>query len=164
MTEPNSDKPKRVVPKCMRLIEESLPLPHGGLQALLCLLKGDAMNRQSLTKSQLEALAIQTWRLGRRVEGLPDGEEGRTKRQLKDSYNRFAGVLQDLDISIDDPIGRAYTDGWLEVDVIAWEDPDGPAPEGVSDLWVKQTIKPILKQSGRLLAKGEIVVADSGKT
>ena len=112
---------------------------------------------------ELESFALHTWRLGRRVGGMADSE-GRVKRQLQDSYRRLTDSLAGLGVAIDDPTDRAYTDGWLEVDVIAWEEPDGPAPDGISGPWVKQTIRPIIRRGDGLLSKGEIVVADPDNT
>jgi len=71
--------------------------------------------------------------------------------------------LSGLGVTIEDPTSRAYTDGWLEVEVIAWEDPDGPPPEGVEGPWIKQTIRPVIRRGNGLLSKGEVVIADPGK-
>jgi len=164
MTYHNADNPNRAIPRCMRITEKPLPLPEGGLQSLLDLLANHAAqgNAQGelLTDSQLKTLAIQTWRLGRRIDRLPEDDNTRTKRQFRDSYNRLSEVLSDLGVTIDDPIGRGFTDGWIEVEVIARENPDGPAPEGVTGPWIKQTIKPVIKKSRQLLMKGEVIIAD----
>ena len=153
----------RSIPPCMRFSEIPLSLPSGCLEPLVALMTAAGAAKPELPARRLEALAIQTWRLGRRVEALSGDDATRGKRQLQDSHKRLSDLLHECGVLIEDPIGTAYTDGWLEVDVIAWEDPEGPAPAGVHGPWVKQTIKPVIRFDGRLLARGEIVVADPGK-
>lgn len=146
----------RPVPRCMRITESPVALPS---QALMMLMPHLHRATASGNASELESFALHTWRLGRRVDGMADSEE-RVKRQLQDSHRRLTDALAGLGVTIDDPTDRAYTDGWLEVDVIAWEEPDGPAPDGIHGPWVKQTIRPVIRRGDGLLCKGEIVVAD----
>lgn len=160
MTKQDRTIQKQIVPRCMRLDEKPLQLPPGGLQSLLGAIAGTAESGSSLADSQLVTFAIHIWRLGRRIEQISEDGSSRTKRPFQDSFSRLGEILDGLGVSIDDPINREFTDGWLEVDVIAWEDPEGPPPDGVTGPWVKQTIKPVLRKSGVLLAKGEIIVAD----
>jgi len=147
----------------MRIDESPIQLPAGALQ-LLAVFPIEARDRTgTVGVSELESFALHVWRLGRRVDGMAEAEVGRIKRQLQDSHKRLSDALSSLGVTIEDPTLRAYTDGWLEVDVIAWEDPDSPPPDGVKGPWVKQTIRPVIRRGDELLAKGEVVIADPGR-
>ncbi len=54
----------------------------------------------------LGSLAVEVWRLGRRLESAPDANE-----RLLDSHRRLSDELVALSVRIDDPIGRKYIDG-----------------------------------------------------
>jgi hypothetical protein len=107
----------------------------------------------------LRELAIQVWRLEKRIEKIEPGRELKSKRPLEDSTGRLRSLLDELGVTTEDPIGSPYTDGWIELEVIAFEDPDGPPPLGSPDQWVKQTIRPIIRNKSTLLAKGEVIIA-----
>jgi hypothetical protein len=158
-----NERHSRAVPRCMRINESPLPLPAGALESLVAGQTPGGAQVDAIGTSKLEAFALHTWRLGRRVEGIVDEEAGRIKRQLQDSHKRLMDSLSGLGVTIEDPTYRAYTDGWLEVEVIAWEDPDGPPPEGVEGPWVKQTIRPVIRRGDTILSKGEVVIADPTK-
>lgn len=149
----------RLVPRCMRITESPMEIPSTALAMLASQMRGDSQSDGTSDATELEAFALHTWRLGRRVDGMADSE-GRLKRQLQDSHKRLTDALAGLGITIDDPTDRAFTDGWLEVDVIAWEEPDSPPPGGIHGPWVKQTIRPVIRKGDGLLCKGEVVVAD----
>ena len=156
---PGTTLKTRPVPRCMRITESPIEIPSAALAMLASQLRGEPQSGSSPAVPELESFALHTWRLGRRVDGMEDSE-GRVKRQLQDSHRRLTDALAGLGVTIDDPTDRAYTDGWLEVDVIAWEEPEGPAPDGIHGPWVKQTIRPVIRRGDGLLCKGEIVVAD----
>ena len=132
-----------------------LPLPEN-LDELLDKLGGSS---DGLSLSDLKTLAVHTWRLGQRIERLDDSN-ARVKRQLGDSHRKLLQLLEDADIEVVDPINQPFVTGWVEVEVIAWEEPDGPAPEGVTDAWIKQTMRPIVRHEKRVILKGEVVVAE----
>jgi len=143
----------------MRITESPVEISSAALTMLASQLRGVRQSSSTPDVPELESFALHTWRLGRRVDGMTESE-GRVKRQLQDSHRRLTDALAGLGVTIDDPTDRAYTDGWLEVDVIAWEEPDGPAPDGIHGPWVKQTIRPVIRSGDGLLCKGEVVVAD----
>ena len=159
MSNSSGGKSHRLVPRCMRITESPMEIPSTALAMLTSQIRGEAQSSDTTDASELEAFALHTWRLGRRVDGMADSE-GRVKRQLQDSHKRLTDALAGLGITIDDPTDRAFTDGWLEVDVIAWEEPDSPPPGGIHGPWVKQTIRPVIRKGDGLLCKGEVVVAD----
>ena len=110
----------------------------------------------TLRKSEVVELAVQTWRLGRRVDALDAEKNPREKKQFSESLARFKKFLELLKLECVDPVGQIYTDGWAEVEVVSWEAPE----EGVSasEQKVKQTIAPIVRRSGEIIARGQVVV------
>lgn len=155
MAHPNSS-----TTRCMQINESPLPFPEERIHSLLDAINSDLSQEETPSDSQLKTLAVQTWRLGRRIGSLQCSENDRSKRQLKDSFKRISTALEEMGVSFEDPTGRAYSDGWLEVEPISFESPDSETPDGVSGQWVKQTIRPIVRKHGTMLCKGEIVVAD----
>lgn len=138
------------------------PLSGEELEALDQLLDDLGTRPGVVASSWWESMAVYLWRLERRLDALQvQGDSDRAKRPLRDSLHRLTSALEQAGVTIEDPIERGYTDGWIELDVIAWEDPDSPPPPGVGGPWVKQTIKPIVRARGRLLARGEVVIADT---
>lgn len=117
-------------------------------------------SRTSLTQSDLIEFAIQTWRLQRRVDGMDREKHKREYKQFSDSVRRFVKILQRFEVEFEDPTGKPFTTGWLEVEVVSWDDPgDGESPVA-SGPWVKQTISPIIRQHGITIKTGQVVCVD----
>jgi len=112
-----------------------------------------------LSKSQIVELAVQTWRMARRVETFDGEKNPREKKQFADSLNRFQKILEGIKVEIYDPIGTIYTEGWVEVEVISWEPPEQGSDSSVCK--VKQTVSPIVRRSGEIIARGQVVVTDT---
>ena len=112
----------------------------------------------ALSKGDVIEIAVQTWRLGRRVDALDAEKNPREKKQFAESLWRFRKILELLKIECIDPVGQIYTDGWVEVEVVSWEAPE--AGISVSEYKVKQTIAPIVRRNGEIIARGQIVVTD----
>ena len=147
------------VPRCMRISD--IPILLGGLELerltqMITSSKGGKPSLQ-MDKRQAVELAVQVWRLGNRIERMKS--ENNSVRPLEDSYSRLMSLITELSIEIEDPTGKPYLDGWLEVEPISFEAPDGPAPDGSPDRWVKQVLKPIIRRREELLSRAEIVVA-----
>src|SRR5690606_2511900 len=86
-------------------------------------------------QSDLVELAIQTWRLQRRVDAIDPAEHKREHKQFTDSVRRFVKLLERFHVEFEDPTGRPYTAGWLEVDVVSWDDPGADLPPVESGPW-----------------------------
>jgi len=118
-----------------------------------------AANGLVLGKGDVIELAIQTWRLARRVETIDAEKLPRERKQLTDSLRRFQRILESLRIEVIDPIGQVYVPGWVEVEVVSWEPPD-PGSDG-SVCKVKQTVAPIVRRAGEIIARGQVVATDT---
>jgi hypothetical protein len=112
----------------------------------------------ALSKGDVIEIAVQTWRLGRRVDALDAEKNPREKKQFAESLWRFRKILELLKIECIDPVGQTYTEGWVEVEVVSWESPE--AGTAVSECKVKQTIAPIVRRNGEIIARGQVVVTD----
>ena len=112
----------------------------------------------TLRKSEVVELAVQTWRLGRRVDALDAEKNPREKKQFSESLARFKKFLELLKVECIDPTGQSFTDGWVEVEIVSWETPE--AGVSTSEFKVKQTIAPIVRRDGEIIARGQIVATD----
>jgi len=120
---------------------------------------GAGKDSVALSKSQIVELAVQTWRMARRVETFDGEKNPREKKQFADSLNRFQKILEGMKVEIYDPVGTIYTEGWVEVEVISWEPPEQGSDSSVCR--VKQTVSPIVRRSGEIIARGQVVVTDT---
>ena len=112
----------------------------------------------ALSKGDLIELAVQTWRLARRIESI-DGEKlPREKKQLADSLRRFQRILDSLKVEVVDPTGQTYATGWDEVEVVSWEAPEVGVDASVHR--VKQCVAPIIRRQGEIVARGQVVVTE----
>jgi hypothetical protein len=119
---------------------------------------GPASEVGSLSESEAIELAVQTWRLARRVEALDAEEFPREKKQFADSLRRFQKILETHGVEVVDPVGQVYVDGWVEVEVISWE-PPRPGSDTTA-CTIKQTISPIVRRAGRMIARGQVVAVE----
>lgn len=111
-----------------------------------------------LSKAEAIDLAVQTWRFARRVDGLDAVKFPRERKQFSDSLRRFQKILEAHKIEVLDPLGQRYVEGWDEVEVISWEPPPPGASASVST--IKQTIAPIVRRNGEIIARGQVVATD----
>lgn len=112
-----------------------------------------------LKKPEILELAVQTWRLARRIEGLDAEKFPRERKQLGDSLRRFQRILEVNKVEVVDPVGQVYVDGWVEVEVVSWEAPTPDADGSVCR--IKQTVAPIVRRNGEIIARGQVVATDT---
>ncbi len=117
-----------------------------------------ALMPAGLSKAEAIDLAVQTWRFARRVDGLDADKFPRERKQFSDSLRRFQKILEAHKIEVLDPLGQRYVEGWDEVEVISWEPPPPGASTSVST--IKQTIAPIVRRNGEIIARGQVVATD----
>ncbi len=114
----------------------------------------------SISDSDLVELAIQTWRLQTRIDGLDENEHGRLRKQLSDSARRFLKILERFDVAYEDPSGKPYTDGWKAVEVVAWDPYSGQPRRVPSGPWVHDVIAPIVRRNEAVIKCGQVVCVD----
>ena len=107
-------------------------------------------------------LALQTWRLEKRIQQLPLSEHPKLLRRMEDSIKKLTQLLADHQVVIDDPLHRKYVDGWVEVEAIAWEAVTADEyPDGLDEgPFVHETRRPIVRRNNRPIAKGQVVLAE----
>lgn len=103
-------------------------------------------------------LGLQTWRLQRRVHALDAERNPKEYRQLMDSCRRFERLLESMGVEVVDPVGREYVDGWIEVEVVSWE--PASATEQSQKPLVKRTVSPIIRRSGAIIQRGQVIVTE----
>ena len=145
---------------------------HGGggspstssLQQLLNLLEGDRPaadpDALQLSQSDLVELAIQTWRLDKRVQGMNPQTDKRAYKQFSDSVRRFNKLLQRFHVEYEDPTNKPFLTGWNEVEVVSWDEPDDTPSPVEAGPWVKQTISPIVRRDDRMVKAAQVVCVD----
>jgi hypothetical protein len=121
---------------------------------------GHSATETSITKSDLIEFAVETWRLKRRVEGMDAEKHKREYKQFYDSVRRFVKFLERFEVEFEDPVGKPFTTGWLEVKVVSWDEPGDEISPVESGPWVKQTISPIIRQHGITIKTGQVVCVD----
>ncbi len=115
---------------------------------------------EHLDDSTLVELAVQVWRLDRRVEGLDPEKHPRERKMFADSALRFARLIQQFGVEYEDPTGQAFSSGRLDIEVVAWDEPDGTPNPQESGPWIKRVVCPIVRCGERRLTCGQVVVVD----
>ena len=155
----------------LRIVERPLPLqlPDSAtalIEALATLHEpGDgptdgAESPTPFSDKALAELGLQVWRLRKRVERIDPKERRKERRQFEESTRRLEQLLVAADVVVDDPIGRPYVEGWVEIEVLAWEPvEEGDERPSVAGPWVKDTVKPIIRRDGKVISQGQVIVA-----
>ena len=117
-------------------------------------------NTLRLSNSDLVELAIQTWRLEKRVQSMDPSVDNRAFKQFTDSVRRFAKLLERFSTEYEDVTNKPFTSGWQEVEVVNWDEPDATPPPVAAGPWVKQTISPIVRRQGIVIKTGQVICVD----
>jgi hypothetical protein len=115
---------------------------------------------ETISDSDLSELAIQTWRLQNRIDGLDPEEHKRIRKQLMDSARRFAKILQRFDVEFEDVTGQPYSRGWQEVEVVSWEEQGDETSPVEAGPWVRSTVSPIIRRKGKTVKLGQVVCVE----
>jgi hypothetical protein len=102
----------------------------------------------ALKNGKIADIAVQTWRAINR--NIP---------QLSKMVAKANELLKKMGVEIVDPTGQIYTDGWAEVEVVAWE-PYEEGQESPDEYRVVKTMEPIVRQNGQIIKRGEVIVRD----
>ena len=118
-------------------------------------------DEEFLKDSTLVGLAVSLWRLQSRIERLDPETHARERKMFTDSARQIGSVIEQFDVEFEDPTGQMYMTGRLDVEVVAWEDPEGEVSPHGSGSWIKKAMRPIVRRGERRLAVGQVVVVDA---
>lgn len=97
----------------------------------------------------LGRLAVEIWRLGRRIDALPEPQE-----RITDSYKRLVAALEDGSVRIDDPIGQRFIEG-TNAEVIDLPKGSDPARDV---LIVSDVLRPAVFVAGEAIIIPQVVL------
>jgi hypothetical protein len=105
----------------------------------------------------LASVAVETWRLERRVEKLKSDDLGsRVTRPLESTVDKLTTLLQERGVVIQDYDDRVFHDGLIEVSVVA-EEPDSSRPDG--ERIISETVSPSVLIHGRRILNADVIVS-----
>jgi hypothetical protein len=119
----------------------------GPEKLLVGILRPPTAESQRWAEPLIARLATETWRLGRRVGRLADGEH---LRPLRDSVARLQDALAEYGVQTVEHEGQAYDSG-LRVEVLHEGEGDGSPV-------IVETIRPTIVLDGSVLQQGQVVI------
>jgi hypothetical protein len=132
----------RRLQRTKKLIDQPIP-PHANN------LNPQEMDGVGIAPAAIARLALEVWRLGRRVEAAP-GTSGR----IADSYTRLVRELEALGVRIDDPFRRRFVDG-THAEIVDLPDGADPARE---TLIVSDVLRPAVFVDGQCVVVPQIIL------
>jgi hypothetical protein len=99
-------------------------------------------------------IANQAWRLRNRLDNNRQNLDANTLAAVEGMLAKLDAFMQQRGIEIDDPIGEKYVDGWVEVEVVSFEEVDERNQEPDT---IKQTIRPIIRRNGQVASRGQVI-------
>jgi hypothetical protein len=99
-------------------------------------------------------IAHQAWRLRNRLDNHRQDMDANTLGAVEGMLAKLDAFMQQRGIEIHNPIGEKYVDGWVEVEVVSWEEVDKRNPEPDT---IKQTIRPIIRRNGQVASRGQVI-------
>lgn len=104
------------------------------------------------SQRELSPLAIEVWRLGRRISAAPG-----TSERIADSHARLVRACEDAGIRVDDPLGRQFIDG-THAEII--DMPDGA--DLVTDrIVVTDVLRPAVYVDGACVVMPQVILGRS---
>lgn len=139
-----------------------------------CVVSKPELEGDVISESQLAELAIQIWRLERRITtmdpnhvfGEPQDSDPfaiqraamlREKKKLADSTRRLRKFLEGFEVEYEDPTGGRYDPGLTAIEVLSWEESDGPAP--AFDV-IKDTVRPLVRKKSKIIKIAQVVCVE----
>lgn len=107
----------------------------------------DAMRTEA--EGLVGRIAIEIWRLARRLERVPDGVRNEL-RPVADSATRLSDALAQYEVRLEMHDGQVYDDG-LNVEVLSGLEPNVP-------LTVAETVEPTVVWKGRVVRRGKVIL------
>lgn len=105
-------------------------------------------DESTLSRGSLATLAVEIWRACREAERVKEGAIG-----LRYALRKIRSTLEESGIAYIDATGQLYDSG-MAFDVV---DIEGEEMEG-AELFIKETMTPIILLNGTLLSWGEVVL------
>jgi len=105
--------------------------------------------------SSVAAVAVEVWRLGQRVQRLPQ-PDAPVYQPLRNSVERLTYALGELGVTFEDPLGTDF-DPRSSLEVAHADLPTG-AIHTDDQLTVTETISPEIRHAGRVIRHGRVVV------
>ncbi|MCH2140939.1 MAG: hypothetical protein MK100_07895 [Phycisphaerales bacterium] len=155
---PLPEDPRSLLGRMMDELESSVLAKSEGASSPAT--SGAVSGGDTISDSDLSELAIQTWRLEKRIKGLDPGEHKRIRKQLSDSVRRFKKILERFSVEFEDLTHRPFRSGWQEVEVVAWEEPEGKTSPVDSGPWVFDTMAPLVRRDGRAIKIAQVICVD----
>ncbi|MDO8682324.1 MAG: hypothetical protein Q7N50_02425 [Armatimonadota bacterium] len=107
----------------------------------------------------LSTVAIETWRMKRKLQRAQDTSGQVDVRGIQVSLDRMESGLREFGIECKDHTNQPY-DGGMSLSVLAFE--PSADPDARKDM-ITQTISPSVFIGGQLKRQGEVVVASAGE-
>lgn len=105
-------------------------------------------------------LAVESWRLEKRLKAARPELGERNARALDASANRLRDLLTRAKADWKDPTGDAYNDGMRSVRVLAFEEVEGI---GASEQKIIETVRPVVYIDERVAVPGDVIVGTAAK-
>jgi len=99
-------------------------------------------------------IANQAWRLRNRLNNNRQNLDANMLAAVEGMLAKLDAFMQQRGIEIHNPIGEKYVDGWVEVEVVSWEEVDERNQEPDT---IKQTIRPIIRRNGQVASRGQVI-------
>lgn len=152
------------LPRELKITEKSLDVDVAALhEEFIPLMKAEPRQAEMVpgvgdreALEDLINLAVETWRLERRVARLEPELGSRATRPLESTVRKLTSLLQVRGVTIgEDYEGRPFEDGFREVIVLA-EEPDSSKPSGFRE--ISETVSPSVLHHGQRIRNAEVIV------
>ncbi len=114
----------------------------------------DIIERAKAVERILVPLAVELWRLDRRLAKLEGARQDPAIQALFDQVRRIREVLESAKVEIRDHTGASYADG-TSLKVLAFEETKEIMP---GQMRVLETVKPTILWTGQIIEHGEVIV------
>ena len=114
----------------------------------------DIIERSKAVERVLGPLAVELWRLERRLSKLQDLQNNSNGKSVLDQMQRIRDVLESAKVEIRDHTGQIYTDG-ASLKVLTFEESAEIPP---LEMRVLETVKPTILWLGHVVEHGEVIV------
>ena len=108
----------------------------------------------STSTSNLTDLAIEVWRLGKRLEKISDSISDDQRKALDNSYVKLQRFLDKNDVETIDYTGKKHNEG-LNLEILAVE-----KSADLKETIIKETHEPAIMLKGRVIRKAKVILLE----